>query len=199
MILRLFPQSVNWNLFVNNIVHNGERANMSSKQCKVTGPESQPMNKKGDQNEDTNEGVTMERQLGLMDGVAMIVGTIVGSGIFISPKGVIMSAGSAGLSIIVWILCGLISFIGALCYAELGTMIDRSGGNYAYLAEAYGPLPSFMFLWASLLIMIPVTNAINALAFANYLLLPLWGTCLPPDSVVRLVAASAISNIILIN
>lgn len=151
--------------------------------------EIEPMNKPQGE-----ERVAMERRLGLLDGVAMIVGTIVGSGIFISPKGVLQSAGSAGLSIIVWALCGMVSFIGAICYAELGTMIDRSGGNYAYLNEAFGPLSSFMFLWAALLIMIPVTNAINALAFANYLLLPLWGTCLPSESAVRLVAASAIGN-----
>jgi len=67
-----------------------------------------------------NNKVTMERQLGLMDGIAMIVGSIVGSGIFISPKGVLQSTGSAGLSIIVWALCGLVSSVGAICYAELG-------------------------------------------------------------------------------
>ncbi|XP_032792571.2 large neutral amino acids transporter small subunit 2 [Daphnia magna] len=160
--------------------------------------EKEPMNE-DDQHPDCDQKVVMERQLGLLDGVAMIVGTIVGSGIFISPKGVLLSAGSSGLSIIIWTLCGFVSFVGAICYAELGTMIDRSGGNYAYLSEAYGPLPSFMFLWASLLIFIPVTNAINALAFANYLLLPLWGTCLPSESAVRLVAAFAIASLCLIN
>ena len=74
-------------------------------------------------------------------------------------------------------------------------MIDRSGGNYAYLSEAYGPLPSFMFLWAALLIIIPVGQAINALAFANYLLLPLWGACPPSDMAVKLIASLAIGNL----
>ena len=74
-------------------------------------------------------------------------------------------------------------------------MIDRSGGNYAYLSEAYGPLPSFMFLWAALLIIIPVGHAINALAFANYLLLPLWGACPPSDMTVKLIASLAIGNL----
>ena len=153
--------------------------------------EMEPMNRP---EESAQEKVVMERQLGLLDGVAMIVGTIVGSGIFISPKGVLQSAGSSGLSIIVWTLCGIISFIGAICYAELGTMIDRSGGNYAYLNEAYGPLPSFMFLWAALLIIIPVGNTINALAFANYILLPIWGECPPSQVAVQLLAALAIGN-----
>lgn len=175
------------------IIDKLKRKNMSLRARTEDEQEKEPMNE-DDQHPDCDQKVVMERQLGLLDGVAMIVGTIVGSGIFISPKGVLLSAGSSGLSIIIWTLCGLVSFVGAICYAELGTMIDRSGGNYAYLSEAYGPLPSFMFLWASLLIFIPVTNAINALAFANYLLLPLWGTCLPSESAVRLVAAFAIGN-----
>ena len=71
----------------------------------------------------TTEDVAMERRLGLLDGVAMIIGSIVGSGIFISPKGVLQSSGSAGLSLIIWSLCGVITFIGAICYAELGLNI----------------------------------------------------------------------------
>lgn len=70
----------------------------------------------------TDEGkeVGLSRQLGLMDGVVIIVGSVVGSGVFISPKGVLLSAGSVALTLAVWACCGLISFIGAICYAELG-------------------------------------------------------------------------------
>ncbi|KZS10590.1 Uncharacterized protein APZ42_024871 [Daphnia magna] len=153
-----------------------------------------PMASGRDGNGNTEKKIAMERRLGLVDGIAMIVGSIVGSGIFISPKGVLQSAGSAGLSIIVWALCGFISFVGAICYAELGTMINSSGGDYAYLGEAYGPLPAFLYLWAALLIIIPVSNAIIALAFANYILQPIWGACSPSDSAVRLVAAFAVGE-----
>ncbi len=80
--------------------------------------ETEPMT--GRKDAGTGEDVAMERRLGLLDGVAMIIGSIVGSGIFISPKGVLQSAGSAGMSIVIWALCGVITFIGAICYAELG-------------------------------------------------------------------------------
>ncbi|XP_059490385.1 large neutral amino acids transporter small subunit 2 [Neocloeon triangulifer] len=146
-----------------------------------------------------DERVRMKKQLGLLEGVAIILGIIFGSGIFITPKGVLESAGSVGASLLVWCSCGLLSMIGALCYAELGTSIPKSGGDYAYIHEAFGPLPAFLYLWAANIIFVPTTNAIMGLTFANYVIKPFFPDCKSPDFAVRLVAGAAISLLTFIN
>ncbi|KAK0082961.1 hypothetical protein PV325_009586 [Microctonus aethiopoides] len=145
------------------------------------------------------EKVRMKKQLGLLESVSIILGIILGSGIFISPKGVIQEVGSVGLSLIIWILCGLLSTIGALCYAELGTSIPRSGGDYAYIHEAFGDLPSFLYLWAANLIFVPTTNAIMGLTFAEYILQPFFPNCAIPDDSVRIIAAMSICLLTFLN
>uniref|UniRef100_A0A224YR93 Amino acid transporter n=1 Tax=Rhipicephalus zambeziensis TaxID=60191 RepID=A0A224YR93_9ACAR len=143
--------------------------------------------------------VTLKKELGLMNGVGMIVGVIIGAGIFVSPTGVLRYAGSTGMALVVWAACGLISMVGAMCYAELGTMIPKSGGDYAYIFAAFGPLPAFLFLWVALLIIQPTSNAIAGITFANYILEPIYAGCSPPDNAVRLVAAVVICLLTFIN
>ncbi|KAH9421678.1 Y+L amino acid transporter 2 [Dermatophagoides pteronyssinus] len=146
-----------------------------------------------------NGKIALKKELGLLNGVAIIVGIIVGSGIFVSPRGVLQEVGSVGLSLVVWVLCGCLSTIGALCYAELGTSIPESGGDYIYIQKAFGPLPAFLFLWVSILIIQPAGNAIAAMTFANYILQSLYPTCSPPENAIRLIAAIIIILLIFIN
>ena len=80
-----------------------------------------------------DNGVRLEKSLGLFNGIAIIIGTIVGSGIFVSPQGVLQEAGSVGLALVIWFVCGFICLLGAHCFAELGTVIKKSGGMYAYI------------------------------------------------------------------
>lgn len=68
-------------------------------------------------------------------------------------------------------------------------MIPRSGGDYAYIEVAFGPLPAFLYLWVALLILVPTGNAITALTFAQYLLKPFWPTCDAPTEAIQILAA----------
>ncbi|KAF6018946.1 SLC7A6 [Bugula neritina] len=161
---------------------------------KTTEPSKSDTMESGDQS-----GVHMKKELGLFGAVAIIVGTIIGSGIFVSPAGVLKDTGSVGLSLLVWIGCGVLSTIGALCYAELGTTITKSGADYAYLYEAFGPLPAFLQLWVNLIVIRPTSQAIVALTFGNYIIKPAFPECSPPPVAVSLLAAVCIVTLTIIN
>ncbi|KAG7496993.1 large neutral amino acids transporter small subunit 2-like [Solea senegalensis] len=134
-------------------------------------------------------GVALKKEIGLVSACGIIVGNIIGSGIFVSPKGVLENASSVGFALIVWIITGIITAIGALCYAELGVTIPKSGGDYSYVKDIFGGLAGFLRLWIAVLVIYPTNQAVIALTFSNYVLQPLFPTCFPPENGLRLLAA----------
>ncbi|KAM4604660.1 large neutral amino acids transporter small subunit 2 [Polymixia lowei] len=136
-----------------------------------------------------NSGVALKKEIGLVSACGIIVGNIIGSGIFVSPKGVLENASCVGLAIIVWVATGFITAVGALCYAELGVTIPKSGGDYSYVKDIFGGLAGFLRLWIAVLVIYPTNQAVIALTFSNYILQPLFPSCLPPETGLRLLAA----------
>ena len=139
------------------------------------------------------EGIGLKRHITLVDCVGIIIGNVVGSGIFISPKGVLENIGSVGATLIVWGIAGLYSLAQALCYAELGSVIPKAGGDYAYIYHVLGPLPAFMCAWTQVMIVAASSNAVIATTGSLYLLQPLGISC--NNSMVTAVAVLIIGKL----
>ncbi|HVI10641.1 MAG TPA: amino acid permease [Candidatus Binatia bacterium] len=101
----------------------------------------------------------LARELGVSHASAVVVGTIIGSGIFLVPAEMMQAVGSARLVYLAWIVGGLLSFFGALTYAELGAMKPQAGGEYVYVRDAYGPLAGFLYAWTWFIIAKPASIA----------------------------------------
>ncbi|KYO36501.1 hypothetical protein Y1Q_0024227 [Alligator mississippiensis] len=145
------------------------------------------------------EAVFLRKKITLLRAFSLLIGSMVGSGIFISPKGVLRNSGNVGLSLIIWLACGILSLFGALCYAELGTRITKSGGHYIYILETLGPLPSFLFLWAEYFAIRPANSAVVSLAFGRYILEPFFAPCVAPLPAVKLVALLGYYIVLILN
>ncbi|HEU4569985.1 MAG TPA: amino acid permease [Gemmatimonadales bacterium] len=114
-------------------------------------------------------GERLPRNLGLWSAVAVLVGSTIGSGIFRVPAGVAAQLEAPGPFLVVWVLGGLFALAGALTYAELAAALPRSGGVFAFILEAFGPLPAFLFGWSELVVIrASALGAISTL-FAEYL------------------------------
>jgi APA family basic amino acid/polyamine antiporter len=126
-------------------------------------PESVSVNTSGNPHAET-----YARSIGPFSGTMMVVGGIIGSGIFLNPALVADRVKSAELTLLVWVLGGAIALIGALVFAELGARRPVAGGGYVYLRDAYGRLPAFLYAWTLLLVIATGAIAAVAVTFAGY-------------------------------
>lgn len=111
----------------------------------------------------------LRRLLGVTDLTLIAMGTVIGSGIYLVPAVVLRQTGASGPAMLVWLLAGVLSLLGALTYAEMGAMKPEAGGLYVYLRDTFGPLPAFLYGWTSFFVIASGSTATLAVAFSGYL------------------------------
>ena len=148
----------------------------------------------------------LRKTLNLFNSVTLVVGSIIGSGIFITPTSVLQYSGSFGMALIIWVFGGIIVTTGALVFIELGTLIKDSGADYAYLREGYsfdkkrpafivlGNAISFLFIWSSFVLLRPLAMGVMTQTCGRYLCQAIAGGNTPPELSVKLIAISVISK-----
>src|SRR5215210_4766822 len=110
--------------------------------------------------------ITLIRGLGLLAAISIILGNVIGTGVFLKARVMTCNVGSPTWVIVAWIAAGVLSLAGALTYAELTAMKPQAGGEYVFLRDAYGKLSSFLFGWMQMLIAKPGSQAAAGMAFA---------------------------------
>ena len=150
-------------------------------------------------NNGVREASGLKKNLGFFGALSFIVGCMIGSGIFASGSAVAMRSGSPGMILCVWSGCGLLVTLSALCYAELGTAIPKSGSELSYLRYAFGNLGGFMYAWVSILVIKPSGQAGICLAFGTYVVEALgstWLCAMENSNLIKLFAAFAIGRML---
>ena len=117
----------------------------------------------------TQTSNSLLRELGAAHAASIVVGIVIGSGIFLVPAEMMQAAGSARMVYLAWIVGGILSFFGALSYAELGAMKPQAGGEYVYIRDAYGPLPGFLCGWTWTIVVKPSSLAAIAIGIVRIL------------------------------
>src|SRR5256885_2186687 len=110
----------------------------------------------------------LRRTLSLRDLIFIVIGTVIGSGIFLTPGSVVKNAGSGGMALVIWTVGGVLSLLGALTFAELGAAKPDSGGLYVYLKDAFGPPLAFLYGWTMFLVIGSGSLATLGAAFPRY-------------------------------
>src|SRR3989442_3354484 len=135
----------------------------------------------------------LPRRLGMLDATAIVIGIVIGSGIFLLPNLIARNLPSRAAILAAWMISGALSFFGALAYAELGAMMPSTGGQYVYLREAFGPLCAFVSGWTFMLAVLAGGGAWLAVPFSIFAgcFLPLMPAVSQVISVALIAALSA--------
>ena len=146
--------------------------------------------------DDKTNLVFLDKNLNLLHCVSFILGSILGTDIFFTPQGVLLnSSGSVGITLIIWIICGIVCLLAAACYAELATTFRKSGGEFTFLYAAFGDRPAFVQVWMALIIGRTGGMAMMSVAFSTIVGKVLYTGCgSPPDYVINLIAAVTLSK-----
>ncbi|XP_046711767.1 b(0,+)-type amino acid transporter 1-like [Silurus meridionalis] len=144
-------------------------------------------------------GLELKWEIGLISAVSLVAGTMIGSGIFMSPQFVMSNVGSPGASLIIWAVCGLVTLCAVLTYAELSTMFRESGDEFIYVLRIHGPLPAFFVAFTFIIVVDPACIAAVALSFAEYAVAPFYPGCMPPTLVVKCIAVACIFVVAAVN
>ncbi|BGP38489.1 hypothetical protein JCM10450v2_002437 [Rhodotorula kratochvilovae] len=127
------------------------------------------------------EAGAVKEHVSLAGGIALVVGIVIGSGIFSSPGVVAKETGSVGTALLVWLGAGLLSWAGGSSFAELGSMLPMNGGHQVYLHAAFGPLASYAYSFSAVTALKPGGQAIISIISAEYLCRIFWATAFEPD------------------
>lgn len=145
------------------------------------------------------EALNVKREIGFFGGISLVSGTMIGSGIFMSPQFVLAYVGSPGASLVIWAFSGLVAMCAALCYAELGTIIPESGGEFIYILRIYGSVPAFFAAFTFAIVVKPMGISATAFSIAEYTTAPFYPDCPAPPLVVKCTAAAVILVVATVN
>lgn len=145
------------------------------------------------------QSLKMKQEIGLIGGISFISGTMIGSGIFMSPQFILAIIGSPGASLVIWALSGVVALFAALSYTELGTVIPESGGEFIYILRIYGSCPAFFAAYTTIIVLKPFGITVAALSVAEYVMAPFYPDCHPPELVVKCAAAVTILVVTIVN
>ena len=147
--------------------------------------------------DENDAAVKLKRDINTPYAICLVAGSVIGSGIFVSPVSITERCGSIILSLIVWAASGVLTLLVCLCSCELGGIFPAAGGQYAFTFKVLGPMCGFLEAWILFICGMPTFFAVLALTTMEYALQTIYGDCQPPDAAVRILSVLLLGELIL--